>query len=59
MTTHTRSPIFITLAVTWLALSGLVVAQEASMLDVSDASGFMGEWVLNMETPRGNHERYR
>jgi len=57
MTNHKRSPSLVVLAVTWLALSGLVVAQEASMLDVSDASGFMGEWVLNMETPRGNRER--
>lgn len=57
MTTQQRSPIFVMLAVTWLALSGLVTAQEASMLDVSDAEGFMGEWVLDMETPRGNVER--
>ena len=57
MTTQQRSPIFVLLAVTWLALSGLVTAQEASMLDVSEATGFMGEWVLDMETPRGNAER--
>ncbi len=57
MTTHKRIPIFVIVAVAWLAVSGPVVAQEASMLDVSDASGFLGEWVLNMETPRGNRER--
>ena len=45
------------LAVTWLALSGLVTAQEASMLDVSDAEGFVGEWAISMETPRGNFEQ--
>ena len=57
MTTHKRLSIFVMMAVAWLAVSGPVVAQEASMLDVSDASGFLGEWVLNMETPRGNRER--
>ena len=57
MTPQQRSPIFVMLAVTCLALSGLVTAQEASMLDVSDAEGFMGEWVLEMETPRGKLER--
>ncbi len=57
MTTYKRLSIFVMVAVAWLAVSGPVVAQEASMLDVSDASGFLGEWVLNMETPRGNRER--
>ena len=57
MTTHKRLSIFVMVAVAWLAVSGPVVAQEASMLDVSDASGFLAEWVLNMETPRGNRER--
>ena len=57
MTPQQRSPIFVMLAVTCLALSGLVTAQEASMLDVSEATGFMGEWVLEMETPRGKVER--
>ena len=57
MTTHKRLSIFVMVAVAWLAVSGPVVAQEASMLDVSDASAFLAEWVLNMETPRGNRER--
>lgn len=57
MTTHKRVPILVVVAAAWLAMSGPLVAQEASMLAVSDAEGFMGEWVLTMETPRGNRER--
>lgn len=46
------------LAITWLSLSGLSITQEVSVLNVSEASGFMGEWVIDMETPRGSIEQH-
>ena len=36
-----------------LLLTGSAVAGQASMLDVSQASAFMGTWVISMESPRG------
>ena len=32
-------------------------AQEASDLAVADAAGYMGEWALTLETPRGTQEQ--
>ena len=34
-----------------------VVTGQASSLDSSEASAFMGTWVLTMETPRGANEQ--
>ena len=36
-----------------LMLAGPAVAGQASMLNSSEASAFMGTWVISMETPRG------
>ena len=41
------------MAVSVLLLTGPAVAGQASMLDASEASGFMGTWVIGMESPRG------
>jgi len=38
-------------------LAGPAAAGQASMLDSSAASAFMGTWVLTMETPRGANEQ--
>ena len=40
-----------------LLLAGPTAAGQASMLDVSEASAFMGTWVITMETPRGTNEQ--
>ncbi|MDP6582726.1 MAG: hypothetical protein QF681_18895 [Vicinamibacterales bacterium] len=36
-----------------LLLAGPAAAGQASMLDSSDASAFMGTWVIAVESPRG------
>jgi len=36
-----------------LLLAGTATAGQASMLDSSEASAFMGAWVISMESPRG------
>ncbi len=36
-----------------LLLAGSAAAGQASMLDSSEASAFMGTWVISLETPRG------
>ena len=36
-----------------LLLAGPAAAGQASMLDSSEASAFMGTWVISMESPRG------
>ena len=36
-----------------LLLAGPTVTGQASMLDASEASAFMGTWVVSMESPRG------
>jgi hypothetical protein len=36
-----------------LLLTGPTVAGQASMLDASEATAFMGTWVIAMENPRG------
>ena len=41
------------MALSVLLLTGPAVAGQASMLDASEASGFMGTWVISMESPRG------
>ena len=41
------------MALSVLLLTGPAVAGQASMLDASEASGFMGTWVISMEAPRG------
>lgn len=51
------------LSVTAVAVLGVmlmaspVVTGQASSLDSSEASAFMGTWVLTMETPRGANEQ--
>ena len=40
-----------------LLLAGPAAAGQASMLDASEASAFMGTWVITMETPRGTNEQ--
>lgn len=51
------------LSVTAVAVLGVmlmaspVVTGQASPLDSSEASAFMGTWVLTMETPRGANEQ--
>ena len=40
-----------------LLLAGPAVAGRASMLDASEASAFMGTWVIAMENPRGGGTR--
>ena len=40
-----------------LLLAGPTAAGQASMLDASEASAFMGTWVITMETPRGTNEQ--
>ena len=42
------------MALSVLLLTGPAVAGQASMLDASEASGFMGTWVISMESPRGH-----
>ena len=36
-----------------LLLAGPAAAGPASMLDASEASAFMGTWVISFESPRG------
>ena len=36
-----------------LVLAGPAAAGQASMLNASEASAFMGTWVISLETPRG------
>ena len=38
----------------WVGIAG---AQEASSLDASEATDYIGEWALSMETPRGTREQ--
>ena len=45
------------MALSVLLLTGPAVAGQASMLDASEASGFMGTWVISMENPRGGGTR--
>ncbi len=40
-----------------LVLAGPAAAGQASMLDASEASAFMGTWVIAMENPRGGGTR--
>ena len=40
-----------------LLLVGPPAAGQASMLDASEASAFIGTWVITMETPRGTNEQ--
>ena len=40
-----------------LLLAGPAAAGQASMLDASEASAFMGTWVIAMENPRGGGTR--
>jgi len=40
-----------------LLLAGPAAAGQASMLDASEASAFMGTWVIAMESPRGGGTR--
>ena len=40
-----------------LLLAGPASAGQASMLDASEASAFMGTWVIEMENPRGGGTR--
>jgi len=40
-----------------LLLAGPAAAGPASMLDASEASAFMGTWVIAMENPRGGGTR--
>jgi hypothetical protein len=40
-----------------LLVAGPAAASQASMLDSSEASAFMGTWVITMETPRGTNEQ--
>ena len=40
-----------------LLLAGPASAGQVSMLDSSEASAFMGTWVITMETPRGTREQ--
>ena len=51
-----RRQILMAAAVVLLA-AGLVTAGQASSVDASEASAFMGTWVLTMETPRGTNEQ--
>ena len=39
-----------------LLLAGSAAAGQASMLDASEASAFMGTWVISFESPRGRLE---
>lgn len=54
--TNRRLAIVLGLAAALLWTGGLA-AQEASMLDVGDAEGYLGEWALTLETPRGTQEQ--
>ncbi len=54
--TNRRLAIVLGLAAALLWTPGLA-AQEASMLDVGDAEGYLGEWALTLETPRGTQEQ--
>ena len=40
-----------------MLMASPVVTGQASPLDSSEASAFMGTWVLTMETPRGANEQ--
>lgn len=40
-----------------MLMASPVVTGQASSLDSSEASAFMGTWVLTMETPRGANEQ--
>ncbi len=40
-----------------LLLAGPAAAGQASMLDATEASAFMGAWVIAMENPRGGGTR--
>ena len=40
-----------------LLLAGPTVAGQASMLDASEATAFLGTWVISMENPRGGGTR--
>ena len=40
-----------------LLLAGPAMAGQASMLDSSEASAFMGTWVITIETPPGTGEQ--
>ena len=51
-----RLAIVLGLAAALLWTTGLA-EQEASMLDVGDAEGYLGEWALTLETPRGTQEQ--
>ena len=45
------------MALSVLLLTGPAVAGQASMLDASEATAFMGTWVIAMENPRGGGTR--
>ena len=45
------------MALSVLLLTGPAAAGQASMLDSSEATAFMGTWVITMETPRGTNEQ--
>lgn len=40
-----------------LLLAGPTIAGQGSMLDASEASAFLGTWVISMENPRGGGTR--
>ena len=45
------------MALSVLLLAGPAAAGQASMLDSSEATAFMGAWVIAMENPRGGGTR--
>ena len=45
------------MALSVLLLTGPAAAGQASMLDSSEATAFMGTWVIAMENPRGGGTR--
>ncbi|HAK56032.1 MAG: hypothetical protein QF463_15295 [Vicinamibacterales bacterium] len=47
----------IALGLTAAIFAGTTAAQEASTLDVADATGYIGKWALSLETPRGTREQ--
>ena len=47
----------IALGLTAAIFAPSTAAQEASTLDVADAAGYLGEWTLSLDTPRGAREQ--
>jgi hypothetical protein len=47
----------IALGLTAAIFATSTAAQEASTLDVADAAGYLGEWTLSLDTPRGAREQ--